>query len=61
MESTGEPNRVQISDSTREFLTLVGADEFVVKERGEVTVKGKGLMRTFWVKKKMRASSIPSF
>ncbi|KAG2494748.1 hypothetical protein HYH03_006994 [Edaphochlamys debaryana] len=50
MESTGVPGRVQVSEVTyQQMLThptpLAGPDEF--EPRGEVPVKGKGLMRTY--------------
>ena len=45
MESTGEPGRIQISDATYALVR----DEFECEERGEVEVKGKGVMRTWWV------------
>ncbi|OQV16973.1 Atrial natriuretic peptide receptor 1 [Hypsibius exemplaris] len=47
MESTGEPMRIQISEKTKEFLENIGG--FVVHDRGEIYVKGKGTMKTFWL------------
>jgi class 3 adenylate cyclase len=43
MESTCEPGRVQLSPSTKEAIT---AEEFVIENRGEIPVKGKGNMKT---------------
>ncbi|MFK7986387.1 MAG: adenylate/guanylate cyclase domain-containing protein [Sandaracinaceae bacterium] len=45
MESHGEPGRVHITAATAEKLR----DTFVVEERGEVEVKGKGAMQTYWL------------
>jgi hypothetical protein len=46
MESTGEPMRIHISEAT---AVLLQDKEFIIEERGQVEVKGKGLMKTFWV------------
>ena len=51
MESTGEQNRVQISGETKQCLQHYGAASFMIVTRGEIEVKGKGLMETYWVKK----------
>ncbi len=45
MESHGEPGRVQISAATRAKL----GPEFIVTSRGEIQVKGKGALHTFWL------------
>lgn len=45
MESHGEVGRVHVSQSTRDLL----AGTFRFTERGEVTVKGKGTMRTYFL------------
>jgi adenylate cyclase len=45
MESTGEPGRIQVSEATYRLVR----DDFDCEERGEVEVKGKGVMRTWWV------------
>ena len=45
MESTGEPGRIQVSEATYELIKY----EFECEERGEVEVKGKGVIRTWWV------------
>lgn len=45
MESHGEPNRIHISDGTRQLL----GDDFVCEERGYIQVKGKGEMRTYFL------------
>ncbi|MBX7096982.1 MAG: hypothetical protein K1X89_04645 [Myxococcaceae bacterium] len=50
MESHGAPGAIQLAASTRERL----GPEFTVVERGEVDVKGKGVMRTFWLEGRAR-------
>jgi adenylate cyclase len=45
MESSGAPGRVHISEETAELVS----DQFCVKERGLVEVKGKGSLRTYWL------------
>jgi class 3 adenylate cyclase len=42
LEATGEPGRIQLSESLADTL----ADRFTFEPRGEIEVKGKGLMRT---------------
>ena len=45
MESTGEPGKIQVASETRELL----ADGFEFEERGVIDVRGKGLMRTWFL------------
>ena len=45
MESHGEPSRIHVSQATRDLLG--GAFRFA--DRGEVNVKGKGSMRTYFL------------
>lgn len=47
MESTGEPLRIHASESCRDLLLRLGG--YRLTARGEVEVKGKGAMRTFWL------------
>ena len=46
MESSGEVGQIQVSESTYEILK----DKFEFEERGIIEIKGKGLMRTWWLK-----------
>jgi len=55
MESSGEPGRIQLSEQAAAQLD----DAFVLEARGEVAVKGKGNMKTFWLLR--RASGINSW
>ncbi|KAI5645631.1 adenylate and guanylate cyclase catalytic domain-containing protein [Phthorimaea operculella] len=45
MESTSEAMRIHISQTTRELLSPA----YMVQERGEIQVKGKGAMKTYWL------------
>ena len=45
MESSGEPGRIQVTDSTRERL----GDGYLLSSRGEIEVKGKGPMTTHFL------------
>ncbi|OWA52171.1 Atrial natriuretic peptide receptor 2 [Hypsibius exemplaris] len=47
MESTGEPMKIQISQSTEAILRYLG--NFEMEIRGVVQIKGKGEMNTFWL------------
>ena len=46
MESHGEPGQVQVTQSTYELLR----DDFELEHRGNVYVKGKGDMPTYWLR-----------
>lgn len=48
MESNSESGRVHCSDRSEELLR-VQAPEISTKSRGEINIKGKGKMHTFWV------------
>lgn len=45
MESSGEPGRIQVSDAVRVRLS----DDYVFEPRGDVDIKGKGLMHTWYL------------
>ncbi|KAJ3064784.1 Retinal guanylyl cyclase 2 [Podochytrium sp. JEL0797] len=47
MCTTGEPARIQVSAQT--IAVLGDDDRFEFEERGEIEVKGKGKMTTFWL------------
>ncbi|VDL70322.1 unnamed protein product [Nippostrongylus brasiliensis] len=48
MESNGKPGRIHISTDTMKFLTeVIGG--YKTELRGEVIVKGKGAMETYWL------------
>ena len=45
MESHGEPGRIHVSAASAALLSA----DFVLEPRGEISVKGKGLLSTFWL------------
>lgn len=45
MESQGEVGRIQLTAETKEQL----GDAYLFKERGLVDIKGKGLVKTYWL------------
>lgn len=45
MESSGQPGRIQISQQAASLLN----GDFILEERGQLEVKGKGLMTTYWL------------
>ena len=47
MESSSMANRIQCSQDTHRLLQMVGG--YVTESRGEVLIKGKGVMETFWL------------
>ncbi|KAK6492683.1 atrial natriuretic peptide receptor 2-like [Huso huso] len=47
MESSGEPLKVHVSSATKEVLDEFGY--FNLELRGDVEMKGKGKMRTYWL------------
>jgi hypothetical protein len=47
MESSGAPMRTQLSESTARVLLATG--EWAVELRGDMNIKGKGVMRTYWL------------
>ncbi|MGB1032852.1 MAG: adenylate/guanylate cyclase domain-containing protein, partial [Flavobacteriales bacterium] len=49
MESSGEINRINISDSTKELIS----DKFTVEHRGKIAAKNKGSMEMYFVNKRI--------
>ena len=47
MQSTGEPMKIQMTYETKMLLDNLGG--YVSEVRGQVEVKGKGLMDTYWL------------
>ena len=45
MESCGEPDTIQVSETTWRRLR----DRFTLRERGEIEIKGKGLVMTWFL------------
>jgi adenylate cyclase len=55
MESTGVEGRIQVPQDVYERLNC----EFVLEERGDVVVKGKGVMRTWFLAAQRDPDSVP--
>jgi class 3 adenylate cyclase len=49
MESTGKPERIQVSPDTAELLRDEGMESWLVPRKDLVEVKGKGALSTFWL------------
>ncbi|XP_063410264.1 guanylate cyclase 2G-like [Mytilus trossulus] len=47
MESTSKPCMIQMSPSTKTALEKF--PQLLIRERGEMTIKGKGMMKTYWL------------
>jgi len=50
LESTGLPDRIHVSGDTAEILIASGKEKWVIEREDEVIAKGKGSLKTFWVK-----------
>lgn len=48
MQTTGETNKIQISSTTAHLLEKDGHSSWIRKRDKPVTLKGKGLVQTFW-------------
>jgi hypothetical protein len=49
MESTGERNKIQVSQATADALTKAGKSHWLTARSDVVKAKGKGVLQTFWV------------
>ena len=49
MESTGATNKIQISESTAEYLTRSGKQHWIMPREDAVKAKGKGILKTYWL------------
>jgi len=54
MESSGLPGRIQLSAQAAALIE----DYFIVEERGTIEVKGKGNMKTYWLKGRRECGAI---
>ena len=50
MESTGIPNRIQVSQETADLLIAVGKKSWLTQRKDKVSVKGKGELVTFFLR-----------
>lgn len=49
MESTGHPNKIQVSEETARLLREEGCEDWLVPRKGLVRAKGKGELKTYWL------------
>jgi class 3 adenylate cyclase len=49
MESTGQRNRIQCSQSTADQLIVAGKQSWITPREGMIIAKGKGEMQTYWI------------
>jgi class 3 adenylate cyclase len=56
MESHGEPGTVHVTEETRQLLK----DMYILTPRGEITVKGKGSMRTWFLNGPLPSEGSPA-
>lgn len=54
MESTSESMKIHISQSTKDLIGL----NYKLTERGEIDVKGKGTMKTYWLEDRDNRSKL---
>ncbi|CEF69991.1 Atrial natriuretic peptide receptor 1 [Strongyloides ratti] len=47
MESNGKPGKIHITESYYQLLNELGG--FITEPRGEIIIKGKGVMSTYWL------------
>jgi hypothetical protein len=57
LESTSLRNRIQISEKTAELLSEAGKEGWFLRREDAVEAKGKGIMKTFWLKTKNHSGS----
>eukprot|EP00980_Cylindrotheca_fusiformis_P010486 scaffold2324_cov116-Cylindrotheca_fusiformis.AAC.13 len=51
MESSGERDRIQVTQATADLLSEAGFTRWLVPRSNRIHVKGKGEMQTYWVRK----------
>ncbi len=59
MESHGQAGEIQVSEATYQALQSTPNVTYEFVDRGLIAVKGKGDMRTYWLKNRQLASSNP--
>ncbi|KAL6738183.1 hypothetical protein Aduo_011757 [Ancylostoma duodenale] len=49
MESNGKPGHIHLSKDAHDLLAAKYHEEYETRSRGDVIIKGKGVMETFWL------------
>jgi len=57
MESTGIPNKIQVSQKTADLLIAAGKERWLTAREELVSAKGKGQLQTYWLERKHRSRS----
>jgi hypothetical protein len=57
MESSSQPNKIQVSQKTAELVVEAGKGHWLSARKDLVNAKGKGLLRTFWLNPKRSNTS----
>lgn len=60
MQSTGEGNRIQVSDDTAKHLSSAGKQHWLTPREQQVFAKGKGMMSTYWLTKRPKSDQSSS-
>lgn len=60
MESTGLPNRIQLSSETADHIVAAGKSKWLVPRHDKIHAKGKGELSTFWLKINATAGGAPT-
>jgi len=57
MESTGEPNKIQVSQQTADLLMSAGRESWLTAREELVSAKGKGQLKTYWLTRSRNRSN----
>jgi hypothetical protein len=60
MESTGDSNRIQVSQATSDRLTELGKGDWLRPREEMVEAKGKGLVKTYWLASRRKGVTEPN-
>ena len=58
IESTGESNRIHLSDESADLLAVAGISHWLRSRDQLVTAKGKGKLKTYWLMTKKEEAGI---
>ena len=61
LESEGDMGRIQISYNTKTLLELTEFGGYTIMQRGNINIKGKGPIETFWLLDRKRIDDFNSF
>lgn len=57
MESTGLPDKIQVSQKTADLLIAGGKESWLAAREEPVSAKGKGQLQTYWLERRSRSAS----